>query len=123
MCFHGQCVISESENLPSRLYESNWIEMIDAKHNNGDYGKLLLMFMNRLNKNGQIVIGKLYPLSLRTFNTVCVYTRKMNKKKKKTDEIRIFNTYSNFLSSHFRLCHLHTVYSQFFVRFGYSRTS
>lgn len=69
--------MSESENLPNRLYESNWIEMIDAKHNNGDYEKLFIMFMKRLNHNGQIVIGKLYPLSLRTFNSVCIYTRKM----------------------------------------------
>lgn len=69
MCFHGQVVMSESENLQNRMYESNWVEMIDAKQK-GDYGKILHIFMERLKQNGQILVGKLYPLSLSTFKSV-----------------------------------------------------
>lgn len=69
MCFHGQVVMSESENLQNRMYESNWVEMIDAKQNGG-YGKIFHIFMERLKQSGQILVGKLVPLSLSTFKSV-----------------------------------------------------
>lgn len=71
MCFHGQCIMTESELLPTRIFESNWFEKIDARRD-GDYGKVLYMFMERLKHNGQILIGKLFPLSLNTFKVVCI---------------------------------------------------
>lgn len=48
--------------------------MIDARRG-GDYGKIACVFMGRLKRNGQILIGKTYPLSLNTFKAVCFCIR------------------------------------------------
>lgn len=71
MSFHGQSITTESEKLPNRMFESNWIEMIDAKRC-GDYGKILHIFKERLNHNVEIRVGKLWPLNLSTFQAVCI---------------------------------------------------
>lgn len=55
MCYHGQCIVSECERLPIRLYESNWVRMIFEKHDN-DYKQILHIFMGRLKQNGQILV-------------------------------------------------------------------
>lgn len=104
MCFHGQCIMTESEILPTRIYESNWFEKIDARRD-GDYGKILYMFMERLKQNGQILIGKLFPLSLNTFKVVCTFFL-----------FDFLNNISTIYLSHYRSCRLHTAYWLFFVR-------
>lgn len=66
MCYFGQHVISESELLFMKFYESNWPGMIGTKGSRN----LILILMEMLQQELIIVIGKILTLSLKTFTSV-----------------------------------------------------
>lgn len=68
-CYFGQEITSESDFLSTRMYSSNWLDLIGTE-DNGDYGKIMIIFMERLKRNNQVLIGKMFPLSLNTFTAV-----------------------------------------------------
>lgn len=74
MCLFGQQTMSEYSILPMQLYKSDWPEMIsNLKLTNPKNMKMvLIIFMQTLIMDTQILIGKVFPLSLPTFTSVIV---------------------------------------------------
>lgn len=73
MCAFGQQIITQSESLVTKFYHSDWPETISddvGSDWNRKIRKISVIFMEVLNKERQIVIGVLFPLSLRTFTSV-----------------------------------------------------
>lgn len=72
ICMFGQEVMSEYDQLSHQLYSSNWLAIIAASKRNEPKSchKILIMFMEMLKHDQQIMIGKVFPLNLRTFTSV-----------------------------------------------------
>lgn len=69
-CFFGHEVIAESEKLSTYIYSSNWVALIGSPTNGREFSKILIFLMERLKYKREIVIAKLFPLSLTTFTSV-----------------------------------------------------
>lgn len=66
-CYFGQAVSSTYDQLSLELYESNWIRIIqDPNSRRG-----ILFLMEHLKKDCIIFIGKIMPMLLYTFSSVC----------------------------------------------------
>lgn len=72
MCFFGQQTMSEYSLLLHQLYSSDWQENIfKLKGNQLQNARIVLtFFMQNLKKDTQILVGKVFPLSLSTFTSV-----------------------------------------------------
>lgn len=76
MCFFGQQTMSEYDLLLHQLYSSDWPEMIFKLKKNQlqNVQNIFTFFMQNLKKDTQILVGKVFPLSLSTFTSVCALT-------------------------------------------------
>ncbi|XP_037041513.1 odorant receptor 94b-like [Bradysia coprophila] len=70
-CFLGNEIIFTSSGLLNSAYNSSWEIMV------GDYRKLLVIFMERLEQSSRIVVGKLFPLSLDTFTSIIYFAYRL----------------------------------------------
>lgn len=73
MCFFGQEINSKYKLLSIQLYTSDWPEMLDASKRNTSHGnamKIVIYFMMVLNRETNIMVGKVVPLNLETFSSV-----------------------------------------------------
>lgn len=66
-CFFANKVISFSSELSMRAYESNWIEMARMHIK---FQKCFFILFECLNRDDQVTIGMVFPLSLTTFTSV-----------------------------------------------------
>lgn len=66
LCSFGQRINTQCDLLSTRLYESQWPDIIRQKR----LGLFLLIFSNALEQDCVMVIGKLLPLVLTTFASV-----------------------------------------------------
>lgn len=64
LCYFGNEIIIKSNSLSMCIYNSNWTNF------NLHYRKIMLVFMERLKKHSQVLVGKLFPLNLDTFTSV-----------------------------------------------------
>ncbi len=62
----GNEIQLSSDELSYCLYESNWIEQTQSCK------KCITILMERLKRPQELIVGKLYPLNLLTFTSVCV---------------------------------------------------
>lgn len=72
MCLFGQETMSEFDTLSYRLYCSDWPEMIATlkRSQSKNCQMILTIFMETLNLDTKVMIGKVFPLSLPTFTSV-----------------------------------------------------
>lgn len=68
----GQEIMSEYDQLSYQLYRSSWPAIIAASKQDDpkNCNKILIIFMDTLKHDKQIMIGKVFPLNLRTFTSV-----------------------------------------------------
>jgi len=62
--YFGNDINISSDRLSYCLFESNWIDQPQATKEN------IMVFGELLNQPQELVIGKIYPLTLRTFRRV-----------------------------------------------------
>lgn len=81
MCLFGQETISEYDSLSYQLYCCEWPEMIALfKRSEARNSQMIItIFMETLKRDSKIMIGKVFPLGLKTFTSV-----------KKTNKFMIF---------------------------------
>lgn len=60
----GNEIKLSSDRLSFRLYESNWIKQTDTCK------RILIIVLERLKIPQEIIVGKLFPLNLESFNVV-----------------------------------------------------
>lgn len=72
MCIFGQELMSEYDLLSYRLFNSNWLQILAASKWNDSKNchKILIIFSEALQEEQKIMIGKVFPLNLRTFSSV-----------------------------------------------------
>lgn len=72
MCMFGQELMTENDALLFQLYSSNWPAVIAASKRDEPKSchKMLIIFMETLKEDKQIMIGKVFPLNLKTFSSV-----------------------------------------------------
>lgn len=63
-CYYGNEIMLQSNALINHIYFSNWTEMTQRSK------RSIIIFMERLKRETQIIVGKLFPLNLETFTTV-----------------------------------------------------
>lgn len=63
--YFGNEIVVSSDRLSYNLYESDWRCQPESTK------KCIIIFGERLKKPQVLLIGKLYPLTLRSFNSVC----------------------------------------------------
>lgn len=75
MCLFGQEYMSEYYSLSHRLYSCDWPEMIEIEKKNEpkNFQMILIIFMETLKKNNEVMVGKVFSLSLETFTKVRLY--------------------------------------------------
>lgn len=64
-CYFGNEVIFTGSSLSNCAYASEWYSL------SLNYRKVLFIFLERLKRTSEILAGKLFPLSLDTFTSVC----------------------------------------------------
>ncbi len=64
LMFYGNEVTLASEELLGSVYHSNWPDLSIK------YRKLLLIFMERLKRPQEMLIGKMFPLNLKSLTSV-----------------------------------------------------
>lgn len=72
MCMFGQELMTENDGLLFQLYSSSWPAIIAASQRDEPKSchQMLIIFMETLKEDKQIMIGKVFPLNLRTFSSV-----------------------------------------------------
>ncbi len=63
----GNEMMLSSDALSQCVYESNWIDQTESCK------KCIIILTERLKRPQQIIVSKLYPLSLLTFTSVCFF--------------------------------------------------
>lgn len=66
-CYFGNELIVSSTALSKHSYFSNWMDMTKESR------KIFICLLERLKCESQIVVGKLFPLSLETYTTVNIF--------------------------------------------------
>lgn len=66
-CYAGETVSSGFDVLSVKLYESNWVGLIQERN----CSQILLIMMEDMKRECVIFIGKIMPLRLATFASVC----------------------------------------------------
>lgn len=64
LMYYGNEITLASEQLMGSVYQSNWMDLSIK------YRKLALIFMERLKKPQEMLIGKLFPLNLKSLSSV-----------------------------------------------------
>lgn len=65
-CYFGTLIMFKSDRLSTDIYSSNWMRM-DIGHR-----KIILIFQERLKRIANILVGRVFVLSLVTFTSVSV---------------------------------------------------
>lgn len=63
-CYLGNNIVTTSNDLPTEMYKSNWIQF-DQKQK-----QIVSIFLERTKRNSSIVAGNLFILNLQTFLSV-----------------------------------------------------
>lgn len=73
MCMFGQEMVSEYDLLSYRLFSSSWPDILLASKytDSKNCHKILVNFSEVLQQEKQLLIGKVFPLNLKTFTSVC----------------------------------------------------
>lgn len=66
LMFYGNEVTLASEELIRCVYNSNWMDLSIR------YRRIALIFMERLKKPQEMLIGKVFPLNLKSLSSVCI---------------------------------------------------
>lgn len=63
-CYFGNEMIIQSEMLGDGAFRSEWYDM------QARFKRILIIFMERSKVRSEVTVGKLFPLSLKTFTSV-----------------------------------------------------
>lgn len=66
-CLFGQTINTAYDSLSMKLYESDWINVI----NDREYSQIMIFMIEYLNGETVVFVGKIVPLLSSTFTSVC----------------------------------------------------
>lgn len=69
-CYFAEQVIANSTMLAFDAYNCNWIEMIAANEQGRVFATAFKILLEGLKRDRNVIVGRIYPLSLTTFKTV-----------------------------------------------------
>lgn len=72
MTLFADRIVEKNTKLQIQLYQSNWIKLIADPKIRAKFKALAIVFMKMNQIETPVLVGNLFPLNLKTFNTVSV---------------------------------------------------
>lgn len=69
LMYYGNEITLASEEMMGSIYHSNWMDLSIT------YRKLAMIFMERFKKPQEMLIGKLFPLNIKSLTSVWIFDR------------------------------------------------